>query len=241
MEAGSLFICRTLLFIARTLLSLLSLHSSKHLGLCAMHGSMAQHKVELCSLHTRTGSVLGISQPAPSGHLLLTDQWRGGFGFVPGGSVSSFSTLQLDSGSGNSRPCPPLDCLKRWQSDHMCRHPHRFSELATESGMGSSDWNASMVENSCGCTALAMSEWRPTTEQIDWRAKQPSQVACFSEMKPHPDWSLVTEPSVYFVLTLRWNTKMFKRTLIYFGTDTQSAHFQGNPLCHATKWHLNNR
>ena len=26
-----------------------------------------------------------------------------------------------------------------------------------------------------------MPEWRETTEQIDWRAKQPSQVACFSE------------------------------------------------------------
>ena len=26
-----------------------------------------------------------------------------------------------------------------------------------------------------------MPEWRKTSEQIDWRAKQPSQVACFSE------------------------------------------------------------
>ena len=29
------------------------------------------------------------------------------------------------------------------------------------------------------------------------------------------------------------NTKRFKRTLIYFNTDTQYAHFQGNPLCQA--------
>ena len=29
------------------------------------------------------------------------------------------------------------------------------------------------------------------------------------------------------------NTKRFKRTLIYFATDTQYAHFQGNPLCQA--------
>ena len=28
-----------------------------------------------------------------------------------------------------------------------------------------------------------MPEWRETTEQIDWRAKQPSQVACFSEAR----------------------------------------------------------
>ena len=27
----------------------------------------------------------------------------------------------------------------------------------------------------------------------------------------------------------------------YFNMDTQYAHFQGNPLYQATKWHLNNR
>ena len=36
------------------------------------------------------------------------------------------------------------------------------------------------------------------------------------------------------------NTKMFKRTLIYYDTDTQYAHFGGNPLHHATNRHLNN-
>ena len=36
-------------------------------------------------------------------------------------------------GDGSSHPCPPLDCLKRWQSDHTCRHPHRFNQLATRS------------------------------------------------------------------------------------------------------------
>ena len=35
-------------------------------------------------------------------------------------------------------------------------------------------------ENSCGCTALDTSEWREMSEQIDWQAKQPSQVTCFS-------------------------------------------------------------
>ena len=25
-----------------------------------------------------------------------------------------------------------LDCFKRWQSDHTCHHPHRFSEIATK-------------------------------------------------------------------------------------------------------------
>ena len=35
------------------------------------------------------------------------------------------------------------------------------------------------------------------------------------------------------------NIKRFKWTLIYFNTDTQYAHFRGNPLYQATKWHLN--
>ena len=49
--------------------------------------------------------------------------------------------------------------------------------------MGSGpDWHVSMVDihlqKLLGWTALDMPEWRETTEQIDWRAKQPSQVAC---------------------------------------------------------------
>ena len=35
--------------------------------------------------------------------------------------------------------------------------------------------------------------------------------------------------------------KRFKRTLIYFDTDTQYANLRGNPLFQATKRHLNNR
>ena len=31
------------------------------------------------------------------------------------------------------------------------------------------------------------------------------------------------------------NIKKFKQTLIYFNTDTQFAHFRGNPLYQATK------
>ena len=50
--------------------------------------------------------------------------------------------LQLDS----SHSCPPLDCLKRLQSDYTCHHPHRFNALATKSGMGGPDWNVSMVD-----------------------------------------------------------------------------------------------
>ena len=35
--------------------------------------------------------------------------------------------------------------------------------------------------NSCRYIARDMPEWRETTEQIEWRADQPSRVACFSE------------------------------------------------------------
>ena len=37
------------------------------------------------------------------------------------------------------------------------------------------------------------------------------------------------------------NTKRFKRTLIYFNTDTQYANFRGNPLYQTTKRHLDKR
>ena len=37
------------------------------------------------------------------------------------------------------------------------------------------------------------------------------------------------------------NAKRFKRTLISFNTDTQYAHFQGNPLYQATKQHLTDK
>ena len=70
-----------------------------------------------------------------------------------------------------------------------CHHPHRFSELATKS----EKWNGKPRQECVNgrhppskppvgvLAALDMPEWRETTEQIDWRAKQPSQVACFSE------------------------------------------------------------
>ena len=41
-------------------------------------------------------------------------------------------------------------------------------------------WSTSTFGN-CVCIALDMPEWREMTEQIDWRAKQPSHVACVVE------------------------------------------------------------
>ena len=37
------------------------------------------------------------------------------------------------------------------------------------------------------------------------------------------------------------NTKRFKRTLIYFNTDTQYTNFRGNPFYQATKRHLTDK
>ena len=53
-------------------------------------------------------------------------------------------SLQLDNGGGSSHPCPSLDCLRRWQSDHT------YAIILTDSmsllqkrisGMGSPDWH----------------------------------------------------------------------------------------------------
>ena len=91
-------------------------------------------------------------------------------------------TLKLDNGGGSSHPCPPLDCLKRWQSDNTC--PVILADsmsLLQKVKSVMCWWLTSAFKNSCRCTALDMPEWREMTEQIDWRAKQPSQMACFSE------------------------------------------------------------
>ena len=42
-------------------------------------------------------------------------------------------------------------------------------------------WSTPTFENSCGCTALDMPEWREATKQVGRRAQQPSHAACFSE------------------------------------------------------------
>ena len=93
-------------------------------------------------------------------------------------------TFQLDNGGGRSHPHPPQDCLKRWQSDHTCHHPHRFStsEFATKSVKLVWDAQTGM----CQWSTLILWVYRPghagvKTEQTDWQAKQPSQVARGSE------------------------------------------------------------
>ena len=59
---------------------------------------------------------------------------------------------------------------------------YRKWKMAWETQTGMYQWLTSTFQNSCGCTVLDMADWRETTpRQTDWRAKQPSQAACFSE------------------------------------------------------------
>ena len=72
--------------------------------------------------------------------------------------------------------------------------------------MGSPDWNVSMVKihlrKLCGCTTLNMPKWMETTEQIDWWAKQPSQVACSGvvwklwNVEKFETWPVGTKPRI---------------------------------------------
>ena len=56
-----------------------------------------------------------------------------------------------------------------------------YFSLEWEAQRGMCRRSTSTFKNPCGCAALDMPEWRGMADQIDWRAKQPSQVACFSE------------------------------------------------------------
>ena len=96
--------------------------------------------------------------------------------------------LQVVNRGGNSQTYSPLDCLKRWQTGHTCHTILTDSmsllqkvKVEWEAQTGMCQWSTSTFENSCGCTALDILEWREMTEQIDWWARQSSQVACFSK------------------------------------------------------------
>ena len=88
-------------------------------------------------------------------------------------------------------------CYKKWK-------------VEWEAQTGICRWSTSTFENSYGCTALAIPEWREMTEQIDWRARQPSQVACFSkELKCWGAWDTTCGHKVKEVtpsITCRRNT-----------------------------------
>ena len=55
-----------------------------------------------------------------------------------------------------------------------CYKKKKKKKVEWEAQTGMCRWSTSTFENFCGCTGLDMPEWREMTEQIDWRAKQPS-------------------------------------------------------------------
>ena len=59
-----------------------------------------------------------------------------------------------------------------------------------EAKSGLCQWQMSTFKNFCGCTAMDMSEWKDMTKQIDWWAKQLSQVVCISgDLKCWKAWN----------------------------------------------------
>ena len=62
----------------------------------------------------------------------------------------SMKTVQHDNGHGSSHTCSPLDHLKRQQATHAIIHPHRFNELATNSGMGNPNWHETLFNTDTG-------------------------------------------------------------------------------------------
>ena len=86
--------------------------------------------------------------------------------------------------------------------------------------MGSPDgmcqWSTSTFKNSYGCTALDMLEWRETTEQTDWQAKQPSQVACFLEdLKCSETWDTTSRHKAKDITQLiTWGREVLKQEVL---------------------------
>ena len=107
-------------------------------------------------------------------YTVSTSRWR---------QCSLYSlNLQFDNGSGSSHPC--------WIATGDSKTTHTIiltdsvsllQKVEWESQTEMCCWLTPTFENSCECTALDMPEWREMTKQIDWQAKQASQVACFSE------------------------------------------------------------
>ena len=61
--------------------------------------------------------------------------------------------LQLDNGGGSSHQCPPLDCLKKWQSGHTCHHPHILSHWSCYK-----NWNGKPKTGMCQWTTSTFRE-----------------------------------------------------------------------------------
>ena len=109
-------------------------------------------------------------------------------------------------------------CYKKWKM-----------EWVAQTGM--CQWPTSTFKNSCGCTAMDMPEWREMTEQIDWWAKQPSQVACFSEdLKCWGAWDTTCGYKARDITpSIAWRREAWKeKALDIFLIRTRQGHSQSN-------------
>ena len=123
--------------------------------------------------------------------------------------------------------------LQRWQSDHTCHHPHKFNEFAKVELRAQIEmcwWSTSTFVNSCGCTALDMPEKRETTEQIDWLARQPSQVACFSgDLKCWEAWDyLRAQNQAHHTIDRLEERHKKRKRLTIFLEGTREGYHQSN-------------
>ena len=94
-----------------------------------------------------------------------------------------------------------------------------LSKPATR-GIGSPHWHVSYStstsENSCGCTALNMSEWKEMTKQIAWQEKQPWQLACVLEdLKCWGVWVTTCGHTAKDVtLSIAWRREVWKEEVL---------------------------
>ena len=103
-------------------------------------------------------------------------------------------------------------CYKKWK-------------VEWEAQTGMCRWSTSTFENFYGCAALDMPEWREMTEQIHWRARQPSHVACFSEeLKCWGAWDTTCGHKVKEVtLTITWRRNARKEEALDYSLSKDES------------------
>ena len=111
-------------------------------------------------------------------------------------------------------------CYKKWKN-----------------GMERPGWNVSIVDiclrKLLWMDCLDLLEWRKTTEQIDWLAKQPSQVACFSEdLKCWEAWDTTCGHKVNHITpSIAWRREASKEEAL---DDLQSLKEQERAIVNQT-------
>ena len=118
-----------------------------------------------------------------------------------------------------------LRLIKRWQSDHTCRHPHRFNERATKSEKWNGKPRPECVDGRHPHSKTPMGVLSEMTEHIDWRARQPSQMACFSEeLKSWGAWETTWRHKVKEVtLTITWRRDARKEEALVYSPSRDES------------------